>query len=147
MSDEELIEKLKLRVGEVLWNASNYPAKVTPHMLGQDIAPLREKVVSAALAVFREHTQTDTQVEDEHKSGHTAARARVVPNDPVTSACASGYCPSGCSHKMWKCDTCQCEGGWGAPVGRLEDFAAEHVCPEDTAPADAIEQNSEGNET
>lgn len=36
---------------------------------------------------------------------------------------------------MWKCDTCQCEGGWGAPVGRLEDFAADHACPEHTAPA------------
>lgn len=61
--------------------------------------------------------------------------ARVVPNDPITSACSSGYCPQGCSHMMWKCFTCQCEGGWGAPVGRLEDFAREHVCPQDP-PAD-----------
>ena len=65
-----------------------------------------------------------------------APTARVVPNDPITSACSSGYCPSGCSHMMWKCDTCQCEGGWGAPVGRLEDFAQEHVCPPGPAPAE-----------
>lgn len=57
--------------------------------------------------------------------------ARVVPNDPNASACAAGYCLQGCSHMMWKCFTCQCEGGWGAPVGRLEDFAREHVCPPD----------------
>lgn len=57
MTDEELVKDLDLRIGEVLWNASNYPRRASIAMLGQDIAPLHEKVVSAALAVFREHAE------------------------------------------------------------------------------------------
>lgn len=52
----ELAEKLRVAVGEVLWNASNYPERVQSRLLGQDTGPLREKVVDAAVAVFREHT-------------------------------------------------------------------------------------------
>lgn len=56
------------------------------------------------------------------------AQARVVPR-PFDSDCAMGICPHGCSHLMWVCETCSCEGGWGAPQEKLAKMAAEHVCP------------------
>lgn len=55
--------------------------------------------------------------------------AKVVSVSYETSAsCSHGVCPSGCSHLMWECKACSCEGGWGAPRERLEELAAEHVC-------------------
>lgn len=44
--------------------------------------------------------------------------------------CSDGLCPSGCSHLMWSCSNCSCEGGWGAGREKLEVIAAAHVCPE-----------------
>lgn len=54
-------------------------------------------------------------------------RTRVVPR-PFDSDCAIGICAHKCSHLMWVCDTCSCEGGWGAPQEKLAKMAAEHVC-------------------
>lgn len=59
--------------------------------------------------------------------------ARVVPAD-LSSACAQGVCPAGCSHLRWVCDRCSSEGGWGAVRPTVERLAAEHVCP--AVPAD-----------
>jgi hypothetical protein len=45
-------EQIDTAVGAVLFNASNYPRSAMPHMLGQDIGPLRAKVTDAVLALF-----------------------------------------------------------------------------------------------
>jgi hypothetical protein len=50
------------------------------------------------------------------------------------SDCAIGVCPGACSHLMWECKRCSCEGGWGMPRDLLEDLAAKHVCPAPPAP-------------
>ena len=63
--------------------------------------------------------------------------AKAVPVSYESSAsCWHSVCPSGCSHLMWACSACSCEGGWGAPRDLLEQWAAKHVCPP-PAPADA----------
>lgn len=49
-------EQIESAVGAVLFNASNYPRPAVPHILGQDIAPLRSKVTDAALALFQQPT-------------------------------------------------------------------------------------------
>lgn len=55
--------------------------------------------------------------------------AKVVPVSHDSSpSCSQGVCPSWCSHLMWECKACSCEGGWGASRERLEGLAAEHVC-------------------
>lgn len=60
----------------------------------------------------------------------TKSAAKVVPVSYEASAsCSHGVCPTGCSHLMWACSACSCEGGWGASRERLEELAAEHVCP------------------
>lgn len=41
---------LRRAIQGVLWNASNFPAKVVPHMLGQDVGPLTKKVTDAVIA-------------------------------------------------------------------------------------------------
>lgn len=51
--DDEDREALRLAVGAVLFNASNYPQAVQARLLGQDTRPLTEKVVDAVLAVRR----------------------------------------------------------------------------------------------
>jgi hypothetical protein len=56
--------------------------------------------------------------------------AAVVFRD-FRSDCAAGLCVGECSHQMWYCPKCSCEGGWGAPVEALKKMAAEHVCPND----------------
>lgn len=45
--DRETVDRA---VGEVLFNASNYPEQVQVHILGRDIGPLRTKVTDAVLA-------------------------------------------------------------------------------------------------
>lgn len=55
--------------------------------------------------------------------------AKVVPVSYEASAsCSHGVCPTGCSHLMWECTVCSCEGGWGVAMERLEELAAKHVC-------------------
>ena len=53
--------------------------------------------------------------------------ARVVTRGFDTD-CAAGLCPGACTHLMWECKSCSCEGGWGAPRDLLEQWAAEHTC-------------------
>lgn len=43
-------EALRIAVGRVLFNASNFPARVQTRLLGQDMAPLNEKLTAAVLA-------------------------------------------------------------------------------------------------
>lgn len=64
--------------------------------------------------------------------------AEVVSRS-IGSDCSYGVCLSGCSHLMWACSACSCEGGWGAPRADLERYAAEHVCPEPSAPVQVDE--------
>ena len=52
---EELIGNTKdhaltTAVQSVLWNASNYPRRVQPYILGESVAPLSGKVADAILA-------------------------------------------------------------------------------------------------
>lgn len=55
-------DKLIRAVQEVTWNASNYPEKMQPHVLGQDIVPLTMRIVDAVEAVFEKaHTPTDDE--------------------------------------------------------------------------------------
>lgn len=54
--------------------------------------------------------------------------ARVVTRGLETD-CAAGICPGACTHLMWQCERCSCEGGWGAPRDVLEQWAADHSCP------------------
>lgn len=65
MTDDELNKALHSRIGEVLWNVSNYPPAVQSRLMGMDVGPLREKVVAAAEAVFREHTAPTGDDRDE----------------------------------------------------------------------------------
>lgn len=48
----DVAETVRAAVGSVLWNASNYPERVQARMLGQDTAPLRDKVTDAVLAAL-----------------------------------------------------------------------------------------------
>ncbi|MBT2502994.1 hypothetical protein [Curtobacterium sp. ISL-83] len=45
-------EQVNAAVGEVLFNASNYPRAAVPHIIGQDIGPLRAKVTDAVVAAL-----------------------------------------------------------------------------------------------
>ena len=49
-------EQIDTAVGGVLFNASNYPRQAAPHILGQDIGPLRAKVTDAVLALLSQPT-------------------------------------------------------------------------------------------
>jgi len=42
-------DRLRAAIGSVLVNASNYPAKVSSRILGQDMGPLIERTVTAVL--------------------------------------------------------------------------------------------------
>lgn len=65
MSDTSKREELIRAVQAVTWNASNYPPKIQPHVLGQDIVPLTMKIVDAVEAVFEQaHTPTDDERSD-----------------------------------------------------------------------------------
>ena len=58
--------------------------------------------------------------------------ARVVGvSYEASPSCSQGVCPKGCSHLMWTCKACSCEGGWGSDRTLLEDLAAKHACPTD----------------
>jgi len=46
----DIREEIEAAIRSVLWNASNYPKKVQPSVLGQDIRPLVEKAADAILA-------------------------------------------------------------------------------------------------
>lgn len=62
---------LRVAVGAVLWNVSNYPARAQARMLGQDTRPLTEKVTEAVLAAL---AARGLLVTDEHDR-EIAARA------------------------------------------------------------------------
>jgi hypothetical protein len=52
-TDREVIaHRLDVAVGGVLFNASNFPERVQSRLLGQDMAPLRGKIVSVILGVI-----------------------------------------------------------------------------------------------
>lgn len=46
-------EEIARAVGEVVWNASNYPEAVQARMLGQDTAPLRDKISAAVMPLVK----------------------------------------------------------------------------------------------
>jgi len=48
----ELVKRIDIAIGGVLFNASNFPARVQPYLLGQDVGPLRAKVLDAVLAAL-----------------------------------------------------------------------------------------------
>lgn len=48
--DGEMREAIRIAIGGVLCNASNFPAKVTPHILGQDMGPLIGRTAAAVIA-------------------------------------------------------------------------------------------------
>ena len=51
---------VRVAIGSVLFNASNYPAKVAPHMPGQDVGPLTQKVTDAVIAHLAAQPVTGT---------------------------------------------------------------------------------------
>jgi hypothetical protein len=52
-TDQEVIaHRLDIAVGGVLFNVNNFPERVQSRLLGQDMAPLRGKIVSAILGVI-----------------------------------------------------------------------------------------------
>lgn len=53
-------EALRRAIQGVLWNASNFPAKVVPHMLGQDVGPLTKRVTDAVIAHLAAQPVTGT---------------------------------------------------------------------------------------
>lgn len=44
--NDELRREIDLAVGEVVRNVTNFPEKVQPRLLGQDMGPLREAIVA-----------------------------------------------------------------------------------------------------
>lgn len=42
-------DAIDIAIGEVLFNARNFPERVQPYILGQDMAPLRKKLVAAVI--------------------------------------------------------------------------------------------------
>jgi len=107
------------------WEAT-YEAAGSPGRLGQSKAVALREEIERLRAL----------------SAHPAPkpRARVVPR-PFDSDCAIGICAHKCSHLMWACDSCSCEGGWGAPQEKLAQMAAEHVCAALSAhPAEETEE-------
>ncbi len=81
----------------------------------------------------------------------SAAKVVTVSYE-ASASCSHGTCPAGCSHLMWACTACSCEGGWGASRERLEELAAKHECPpapqeEDTREfvADRVARALDGN--
>lgn len=43
-------EDIRRAVAPILWNTSNYPRRAQPYILGQDIAPLTDRVINAVVA-------------------------------------------------------------------------------------------------
>jgi hypothetical protein len=48
----ELVKRIDVAIGGVLFNASNFPARVQPYLLGQNVGPLRAKILDAVLAAI-----------------------------------------------------------------------------------------------
>lgn len=84
---EDEREALRLAVQGVLWNASNYPERVQPHLLVRDVRPLTESVMAAILAAgFRrapaepavQAEPTDAQVEAASVAAYRSGASRYV---------------------------------------------------------------------
>lgn len=98
-----------------------YPWEMLGHQLRQHfMAEARAVLVAAAGATPQEPA----------KSAGQDAKVILRGSD---SDCAGGVCPKGCSHLMWFCDQCSCEGGWGGTEEFLEALAAQHACPKQEA--------------
>jgi hypothetical protein len=63
------IERLSTAIGSVLFNASNYPSAVAPHVLGQNIGPLRQKVFEAVLAALTPRSVANRECSVCHGNG------------------------------------------------------------------------------
>lgn len=46
-SDDKAVEALDRAIGEVLFNVGNFPERVQSRLLGQDMWPLRQRLVLA----------------------------------------------------------------------------------------------------
>lgn len=87
-----------------------------------------------------EHSQTIRATAALTTPQEVQIAAKVVPVSYEASAsCSQGVCPSGCSHLMWQCAACSCEGGWGLSRGLLEELAAKHECPPAWGEGDATD--------
>lgn len=111
-----LVDAAALAIQDV-WN--DVPAGVDAVTLAHNVVAAQEFFwLSRAFPV---HAVSDTTPSE--------PTARVVPVSYEASAsCSQGACPTGCSHLMWECKVCSCEGGWGASRERLEELASQHVC-------------------
>lgn len=145
MSNKELIERAAI----ALYEAERADSNVGQHWISWDalIEKDREhpergekwgagkyrRIARAVLAAVSDTTPKP----NETKSGSVLA-SDTTPSEPTAKvvsvsheaspSCSQGVCPDGCSHLMWECKACSCEGGWGAPRERLEELAAQHVC-------------------
>ena len=70
-SEPVTIERDGLRraIQGVLWNALNYPAKVVPLMLGQDVGPLTARVADAVIAHLDARPVAGTATQWQSESG------------------------------------------------------------------------------
>ena len=68
----------------MLSNAINYPSKVQPHILGQDMGPLISEVAEAILKAgyFRQSTASTTAA-DAWDEGHQHCFHVENPNNPI----------------------------------------------------------------
>lgn len=65
-TEDEARGLIRNAVMTVVTNASNFPAKVTPHILGQNMGPLGDRITDAVLAISRVSTPpTDEDERDE----------------------------------------------------------------------------------
>ncbi|WP_137771871.1 MULTISPECIES: hypothetical protein [unclassified Microbacterium] len=63
-------EALRRAVQSVTWNASNYPRKAQPHILGADISPITDSITDAVLAAgfgFRRSAQVRAILTEAHR--------------------------------------------------------------------------------
>ena len=87
-------EALIRAVQEVTWNASNYPAKAQPHILGQDVVPLTLKIVDAVQAVFEQARTVQDAEEGEWEYGNEQlmhSRVEVLPASSEAVAKAQAW--------------------------------------------------------
>jgi len=65
MSDDEYTPTLRGALSNALCNASNFPPKAAPHILGQDMTPLIDATVDAILHWLAEHDREVAAAERE----------------------------------------------------------------------------------
>lgn len=115
-----LADVIRRALGEVLWNASNYPDRVQPYILGQNTAPLRDKATDAVMAALRVAGALGAAIDDLATAGNL---------DRASAAAIEAR------HNTWYSEG---EGYGGPPAswpGRDPDESMEHYIVRNDVPA------------